>query len=99
MVYSIAPSTTSDNTDIRVRFSSDDGGSWSGTQKVNTDRTKNSQFLPRIAVDQTSGRVGMSWYDARNDKGSGSGSTNRVVNDDTQMLAVVGRPSGTGFVV
>jgi hypothetical protein len=99
MVYSIAPSTTSDNTDIRVRFSSDDGGSWSGAQKVNTDRTTNSQFLPRIAVDQTSGRVGMSWYDARNDKGSGSGSTNRVVNDDTQMWAVVGRPSATGLTM
>src|SRR6266566_6740101 len=37
MVYTIAPSTTSDNTDIVYRFSSDDGGSWSAAKRVNSD--------------------------------------------------------------
>src|SRR5439155_19336518 len=99
MVYTIAPSTSSDNTDIVLRFSSDDGGSWSAAKRVNTDRGKNSQFLPRIALDQSSGRVAMSWYDARNDKGRGSGSTNGRVNDDAQMWRVVARPSATGLTL
>ncbi|HEV8291531.1 MAG TPA: sialidase family protein [Tepidisphaeraceae bacterium] len=97
LVYTVAPSTSSDNTDIRVRFSDDDGGTWSSARKVNTDRTKFSQFLPRIAVDQTSGNVAFAWYDARSDKGFGSGSTNRRVNDDAQLWAVAAKPTASGL--
>src|SRR5437764_13759046 len=98
MLYTVARNTSSDNTDVRVRFSEDDGGSWSATLKVNTDRTKFSQFLPRIAVDQTSGNVAFAWYDARNDKGSRSGSTNRRVNDDAQLWAVAAKPTDGGLL-
>ena len=98
MVYTIAPNTFSDNLDVRVRFSDDDGGSWSAALKVNTDRTKFSQFLPRIAVDQKSGNVAFAWYDARNDRGSGSGSTNRRVNDDAQLWAVAAKPTANGLI-
>jgi len=97
LVYTIAPSTSSDNTDVRVRFSDDDGGTWSSARKVNTDKTKFSQFLPRIAVDQTSGNIAFAWYDARNDRGSGSGSTNGRVNDDAQLWAVAARPTASGL--
>jgi hypothetical protein len=97
LVYTVAPSTSSDNLDVRVRFSNDDGGSWSPALKVNTDRTKNSQFLPRIAVDQTSGNVAFAWYDARKDNGSGSGSTNSRANDDAQLWATAAEPTSTGL--
>jgi hypothetical protein len=97
LVYTIAPTTKSDNTDIRVRFSEDDGGSWSSARKVNTDRTKFSQFLPRIALDQTSGNVAFAWYDSRKDIGRGSGSTNRRVNDDAQLWVAAARPTATGL--
>jgi len=56
----------SSNTDIFVSFSDDDGASWNSPVRVNDDGATNSQFLPRIAVDQTTGFVGVSWYDARN---------------------------------
>ena len=97
LVYTVAPTTTSDNTDIRVRFSDDDGGSWSSPRKVNTDRTKFSQFLPRIAVDQTSGNIAFAWYDSRKDNGSGSGSTNGRANDDAQLWAAAAKPTANGL--
>jgi hypothetical protein len=58
------------NLDIYVRWSDDDSGAtatWSSPVRINDDSTLNSQFLPGIAVDQTSGRVAVSWYDCRND--------------------------------
>jgi hypothetical protein len=97
LVYTVALTTSSDNLDVRVRFSDDDGGTWSAAKKVNTDRTKFSQFLPRIAVDQTSGNIAFAWYDARNDRGRGSGTTNRRVNDDAQLWAVAARPTAGGL--
>jgi hypothetical protein len=97
LVYTIAPTVKSDNTDIRVRFSDDDGGSWSSPRRVNTDRTKFSQFLPRIAVDQTSGNIAFAWYDSRKDNGRSSGSTNSRANDDAQLWAAAARPTATGL--
>ncbi|HZR19299.1 MAG TPA: sialidase family protein [Verrucomicrobiae bacterium] len=67
MVYTDRPDTTSANTDIYVIYSTDQGITWSPRLKVNNDSTSASQFLPRIAVDQTSGNVAVSWYDCRDD--------------------------------
>ncbi|HEV2581282.1 MAG TPA: hypothetical protein VGT44_10570, partial [Ktedonobacteraceae bacterium] len=39
----------SNNMDIYVRFSDDNGATWSGAVRVNDDNTKNSQFLPKIS--------------------------------------------------
>jgi hypothetical protein len=65
---------------------------------VNDDSGTNSQFLPRIAVDQTTGNIAVSWYDARNDAGSGSsGSTNSIANDDAQLYATVSTDGGVSF--
>ena len=56
------------NTDIYVMHCEDDmGTNWSQALKVNDDVLANSQFFAGIAVDQTSGRVAISWYDCRND--------------------------------
>jgi hypothetical protein len=67
MVYTDRPVGNLTNTDIYVTYSTNNGTSWSTALKVNTDSTSSSQFFPRIAVDQTSGKVAVSWYDCRDD--------------------------------
>lgn len=55
------------DTDVYVRYSDDGGATWSARVRVNDDTGVNSQFLPWLDVDQTTGTVHMIWYDARND--------------------------------
>src|SRR6266567_2650575 len=86
LVYTLEQKNESDNTDIYVRYSDDNGASWSTTVRVNDDTTTNSQFLPKIALDPTSGKIAVVWYDARNDLGvGGPGDTNGLPNDDAQV--------------
>jgi hypothetical protein len=68
LVYTDAPSVLQNDTitNVFVRFSDDQGATWSAPVQVN-DSTGNLHFLPRIALDQTSGNVGVSFYDTRND--------------------------------
>src|SRR5512142_3117839 len=78
----------SDNTDIYLQHSDDNGATWSPAVRVNDDRTVNSQYDPSIALDQTSGAVALSWYDTRNDLGTGgSGDVDGIPNDDFQIWA------------
>jgi hypothetical protein len=85
LVYTFENKNESDDTDVQVRYSDDDGATWSAPTRVNDDATRNSQFLPKIALDQTTGQVGVIWYDARNDPGSGSGDTDGLPNTDAQV--------------
>ncbi|HJQ82472.1 MAG TPA: sialidase family protein [Candidatus Binatia bacterium] len=55
------------NTDIIVRYSDDDGATWSAGKTVNDDAGASSQFLPWLDVDQQDGRVVVVWYDPRQD--------------------------------
>ncbi len=74
------------NTDVYVRFSDDDGDTWSPRIRVNDDATKRSQFLPRIAADQTTGAVAVAFHDARSDAGDGGpGDTDGRPNTDAQL--------------
>lgn len=65
--YTDRPNTSSNDTDVYVRFSDDGGANWSPRTRVNDDATTTSQFLPRISLDQTTGTVCAMWYDARDD--------------------------------
>ncbi|MFH0344929.1 MAG: HYR domain-containing protein [Chromatiales bacterium] len=65
--YTDRPNTASNDTDIFVRFSNDSGANWSARIQVNDDATTTSQFMPRMAIDPTTGVVYATWYDARND--------------------------------
>lgn len=65
--YTDRQSTASNDTDIYVRFSDDGGANWSARTLINDDVTTTSQFMPRLAIDQITGFVGIIWYDARND--------------------------------
>jgi hypothetical protein len=96
-VYTDETPDESDNTDILLRFSDNQGATWSAPQRVNDDLGLNSQFLPRLAVDPTSGLVGITWYDARGDTGVvGPESTDDAANDDVQMFGAVGTPTASG---
>lgn len=65
--YTDRVNTATNDTNIFVRFSDDDGLNWSAPIQVNDDATTTSQFMPRFAIDQTDQNVYAIWYDARND--------------------------------
>jgi endonuclease YncB( thermonuclease family) len=56
----------SDDTNIMVRHSDDNGSTWSAPVQVNTDATARSQILPKIAADPATGNIAICWHDARN---------------------------------
>ena len=88
----------SDNTDIMFQYSGDNGATWTAPARLNDDHTATSQFMPAIAVDQTTGDLAISWYDSRNDLGSGGpGDTDGIPNDDAQMWATYSTNGGVTF--
>lgn len=100
LVYTDEYPAASGNTDIYVRYSDNDGTTWSAPIRVNDDSGANSQFLPRIKLDPTSGRAAVSWYDARNDMGTGSaGDLDGTINTDGEMYATVITPQSDGLLV
>ncbi len=87
--------------------------SWSKPKALNDDKVvgvdetgTNSQFLPQLALDQTTGVIAVTWYDARNDVGvvSEPGNTNTTLpsevgnvdraNDDVQVYGTVSFDGG-----
>jgi hypothetical protein len=90
------PSVGSADTNIFVRFSDNNGGTWSSPVRVNDDSTGNSQFLPRIAIDQTTGKLAVSWHDARNSAGNNTAQLWATTSDDgTSFAANVQVSAGT----
>jgi hypothetical protein len=88
----------SDNTDIMLQYSDDNGTTWTPAVRLNDDHTVNSQFMPAIAVDQATGAVAVSWYDCRNDLGTGGpGDTDGIPNDDAQIWATHSTDGGVTF--
>ncbi len=85
LVYTEETVNENNDTEILVRSSTNSGATWGAPVRVNDDATTRSQFLPHISVDQTTGNLGVTWQDSRNDNGVvGPGSTNTIVNDDAQ---------------
>jgi hypothetical protein len=67
MAYTDEVVDESNNTDIMLRFSDDNGATWSNPAiRVNDDATTRSQFLPKLAVNSDSGNVAICWHDSRN---------------------------------
>jgi hypothetical protein len=69
-IYTDETPNESNNTDIMYRFSDNNGTTWSAPVKLNDDVGTKAQFLPRIAVDNATGHIGVSWYDCRNSAGN-----------------------------
>ena len=85
LVYTEEPTNESNDTDIMVRFSDDNGATWPNPPiRVNDDATTRSQFLPRIATNLLSGNIGVCWHDARNSAG----------NDTMEEFCTIATPSG-----
>jgi len=61
LVYTDAPNVDSDDTNIFIIASDDNGQNWSEPIQVHDD-DPGSQFLPSIAVDRDTGNVGVAWY-------------------------------------
>jgi hypothetical protein len=98
LVWTQETPNESDNTDVMLQHSDNDGATWSPAVKLNDDRTSNSQYDPAIALDQSSGDVAVSWYDTRNDLGTGgSGDTDGIPNDDFQIWATDSTNGGATF--
>lgn len=98
VVYTREQPNESDDTNVYVRYSDDGGASWSGGVRVNDDQTTNSQFLPKLALDPTSGNLAVVWYDARNDLGTGGGGdTDGLANDDAQFWGAFSLDGGVSF--
>src|SRR5262249_34281580 len=97
-VYTDEVPDESNDMNIFVRFSDNNGSTWSNPVQVNDDTTTNSQYFPKIALDQTTGNIAVTFYDARNDNGSGGpGDTNGKANDDVQLWGTVSSDGGVTF--
>jgi hypothetical protein len=98
LVWVTNPPNQKYNTDILLQHSDDNGATWSSPLKLNDDHTANSQYDPAIALDQTTGKLAVSWYDTRWDLGAGgSGDTNGIPNDDFQIWATYSTDGGATF--
>jgi hypothetical protein len=98
MAYTREHLNESDDTDIYVRHSDDQGATWSAAVRVNDDQTKNSQFLPKIALDPVTGDIAVIWYDARSDLGTGgAGDTDGIANTDAQLWGAFSIDGGATF--
>jgi Fibronectin type III domain len=51
--------------DVLLRSSNDSGLSWSAPIRVNADIASEDRLVPNVAVDPSTGRVGVAWYDFR----------------------------------
>jgi hypothetical protein len=97
-INSTTRTTNSVPTSIVLRFSDDNGATFSGPITVNDDVSGNGHFDPHVAVDPVTGAVAVTWYDARNDNGlqASGGGTDTVSNDDVQVYGAVGTPTPSG---
>ena len=86
------PIASSSDANILLRFSDDNGATWSPAIRVNDDplNDPNAQFFQRVAVDQTTGYVGVGWLDSRDDVGGGD------TDDEIGYYATVGQAVGNG---
>jgi hypothetical protein len=98
MVYTREHPNESNDTDVETRYSDDAGATWSPARRVNDDATSNSQFLPKISLDPTTGKLAVVWYDSRNDLGAGgAGDTDGIANDDAQFWGAFSTNGGASF--
>src|SRR5882724_12512331 len=84
LVYTDETAPENNDTDILMRTSTDDGATWTAPVRVNDDATTNSQFLPYVTLDSTTGTVAVGFHDCRNDDGVNG--TNNIPNDDAEYF-------------
>jgi len=75
LVYTDSGIGGNPDTDVLITYSSDDGATWSTPVTVHSTINSDSQFMPAVAVDPTTGNVAVTWYDTRAD------TTNHILID------------------
>lgn len=85
LVYTEEVINESNDTDIMLRFSDDNGTTWSAPIRVNDDPATpvRSQFNPKIATNPLSGNIAVCWHDARNS----------ATNDQVQQFCSLATPT------
>lgn len=76
----------SDDTDIFISKSSDEGDTWSKPLRVNNDETKTHQFLTWMSVDPKTGYIYIVYYDR-----------SKYVGNQTDVILSVSKDGGESF--
>ncbi len=97
LVYMDRANLTTTDYEVYVVHSDDDGATWSAPVRVANDSTGRPKWHPRIAVDPTTGNVAVSWYDARNDTGSGNGDLDGIPGDEGEEFIGFSSDGGNTF--
>lgn len=85
LVYTEEPVDESNDTNIMLRWSDDNGATWPGGPiRVDDDPGARSQFFPKIATNRLSGNIGVCWLDARNS----------ATNNAVQEFCTIATPTG-----
>jgi len=87
-VWTQRPKNTTDTT-ILFLYSTNNGATWSKPVQLGGDHMPCSQFVPALAVDQSTADVAVSWYK--------SGDTRGIPNADTQIWATYSVDGGAAF--
>jgi hypothetical protein len=87
----------SDNTDVYVKTSDDDGATWS--TRITVTGAVRSQFLPRLAMDTATGHLVVGWHDASLDDGTGAYDTDGVANTDAMYALSFSADAGDTWTV
>jgi len=89
LIYTNETPDESNNTDIFLRRSTDNGAKWSAPIRINDDSGKTSQFNPHISIDQQTAVIAVTWHDARNDPAN---------NRSTQFWGAFSTNGGASFL-
>ena len=90
----LLPIGSSSDANILLRWSDNQGADWSPPLRVNDDPLSReaAQFFQRVAVDQTTGNIGVGWLDSRDDVGGGD------TDDEIGYYVTVGQSIGNSVV-
>jgi hypothetical protein len=91
VVYNDNPAG-SDKSDVFFRMSTNNGVTWSAATRVNTDATTNDNWQPTIAVTPSGSKLGIFWYDRREDTTTADGDT---VNNQIKYYGRIGTITGS----
>lgn len=86
LIYEDKSTIFTDDTNVFVRISTNNGVTFGQPIRINDDSGANSQFYANISADPVTGALFATWYDARNDTGVGASiDSDSVANTDVEL--------------
>ena len=95
-IWTQATPRNSNNLNVMLRYSDNNGQTWSRPMRLSDRQTVNGQFFPAIAVDQVTGHVAVGWYQCRNARGEGRNGCRRP-DSFAQFWATYSTDGGATF--